>query len=139
VKSVTGPSRDHVLRTLLLEHFRLILPKGEDVPEFAPSTTKGLEWISGDYWNDNEDNFTHNTYTAKEWDIMEKAGAIFLPAAGERYNEKVSNVNAEGCYWLSDVQGSEQVQAYALCFYKSALTPDFFNGFLMGYSVRLIR
>ena len=35
-------------------------------------------------WYFNYRNFEHNVYTAEEWQVMEAAGALFLPAAGRR-------------------------------------------------------
>ena len=42
-----------------------------------------------------------NTYTLEEWAIMEKAGAVFLPAAGYRYGWNVYSTTTEGYYWSS--------------------------------------
>ena len=43
--------------------------------------------------------FNINTYTAEQWETMEAAGAVFLPAAGVRNGNNVVNVGASGGYW----------------------------------------
>ena len=53
---------------------------------FAPKATTG--WDA-------------NVYTAEDWAAMEAAGAVFLPAAGGRYNTRVLNVGTNGYYWSS--------------------------------------
>jgi len=40
-----------------------------------------------------------NTYDASKWAIMEAAGAVFLPAAGQRSGESVGSVGSQGYYW----------------------------------------
>lgn len=49
-------------------------------------------------WED----WTHNSYTLDQWEQMEAAGAVFLPAAGYRWGAyDVSNVSSWGYYWSS--------------------------------------
>ena len=50
-------------------------------------------------------NWTTNVYTSSEWEKMEKAGAVFLPAAGVREGEKVSDIGLTGVYWSSSCGG----------------------------------
>lgn len=108
----------------------------EGVPEFAPSRTKGLEWSSGMYYNSKNDNFTHNTYTAKEWDTMEKAGAIFMPAAGYRSGTDMYNVGVECSYWTSTTKN--EYRAYCLGFNSCSLLPEDDAYLDCGQSVRLV-
>lgn len=44
---------------------------------------------------------TVNDYTADQWSKMESAGAVFLPAAGDRYDSSVVGVDYHGNYWTS--------------------------------------
>lgn len=50
-------------------------------------------------------NYTTNSYSIDEWHDMQQHGAVFLPAAGYRYNTNVvADTNSEkihpfGCYW----------------------------------------
>ena len=66
-----------------------ILPEGLS---FIPSVTKGLIWSSlydGSY-SDANTTYSHyqdNSYTLEQWQKMEDAGAVFLPAAGYRNTE----------------------------------------------------
>ena len=43
----------------------------------------------------------YQTFTAEQWALMEQAGAVFLPAAGYRYETDVKFVNQSGSYWSS--------------------------------------
>ncbi len=43
--------------------------------------------------------YTTNVYTIEEWQVLENAGAIFLPAAGFRWETDVTVVNSAGYYW----------------------------------------
>ena len=56
----------------------------------------GLTFTSG-YANE----YATNRYTMNEWHRMEAAGAVFLPAAGERWGETGNAFNYDGCYWSS--------------------------------------
>lgn len=114
------------------------MPK--DVPDFQPSTEKHLVWngYDGYYRNTNNDNFYHNTYTAEQWDTMEKAGAIFLPAAGMRTNTKVEYLTSIGYYWSATPKG--EYYAYNLLFDWSRLWPLYGLAYrYAGESVRLVR
>ena len=45
--------------------------------------------------------YATNTYSVPEWNRMQAAGAVFLPAGGYRDIKKVSLVGEYGCYWTS--------------------------------------
>ena len=118
------------------------MPAG--VPEFAPSSTKGLVWQSSRYYNYKGDNFKHNTYTAEEWDTMEKAGAIFLPAAGKRLaprfgttNTAVYGAGGDGYYWSATP--SSQTSADFVSIGASEFYPQNTQSRMTGASVRLVR
>ncbi len=85
----------------------------------------------------NDDHFSDNTYTAKQWQDMEDAGAVFLPAAGYRYGTSVSNTGSVSSYWSSTQDDSGS--AYLLDFDTSGLYPrsDSYRDF--GFSVRLVQ
>lgn len=123
----------------------IILPNTWTAPAkasaFNSAVSKGMSYSHPDYSDSNDKNhFDDNTYTIEEWDAMEKAGAIFLPAAGERdpgdpsYNE-VFYVGEEGSYWSSGRESSSD--AYYLHFRKSEVEPKKTSQLQMGYSVRL--
>ena len=84
----------------------IILPDDWTTPtgvHFVPSTASGLlkaSWFDG-YYNDYNNNFSHNIYTSEQWSKMEQAGAVFLPASGYRRGTNVSKVGKFGGYWSS--------------------------------------
>ena len=87
------------------------------------------------YW-DEETFKTKNNYSAEDWQKMESAGAVFLPAAGFRWGTTVYYVGNHGYYWSSTV-----------CDTESARELDFgsddmgigYRDRCDGFSVRLVR
>ena len=82
--------------------------------------------------------WTLNSYTLAQWEQMEAAGAVFLPAAGCRGGLFVDYVGRYGYYWWSN--SASERYAYRLGFSSDAL--DLGNPYqvrLWGYSVRLVR
>ena len=104
---------------------------------FTPSTTKGLAYQGKYYYNSNGNNFSHNTYTAEQWAVMEKAGAVFLPAAGRRSGTDVLSVGSYGGYWSDTPSGTKY--AYHLYFDSGYLNPQIYNNRYRGQSVRLVQ
>lgn len=83
----------------------ILLPDEWTTPSgvvFMPSTENGLE-NKGNYYSVHHiDQFSDNTYTAEHWAIMEKAGAVFLPAAGYRkHGIDYEEDELRGMYWSS--------------------------------------
>ena len=79
---------------------------------------------------------TKNSYTADEWQKMEKAGAVFLPAAGYRFDTGFSGVGYRGIYWSSSISGT--TSADCLSFNSTHVGMDVdYRGY--GFSVRLVR
>lgn len=67
-----------------------------------------------------------NVYDASKWATMEAAGAVFLPAAGQRNDESVTSAGAQGYYWsatagkgtsfaTSSVNGDASIDSYYGC------------------------
>lgn len=75
-------------------------------------------------WNSSMTAYSNNAYTFEQWDKMEMAGAIFLPAAGYRSNTTMYNDNVGGYYWSTTSLGSntnpQKTQAYSMSFNGSA-------------------
>lgn len=91
------------LATVDTVHGLIILPDDWTTPDgltFTPSTEKGLQPSEQNYISKTEDGYSHNIYTTEQWQALEQAGAVFLPAAGDRYMG-VNNVNVYGNYWAS--------------------------------------
>ena len=103
-----------------------------------PKTNGG----SGAFVNANATEYSSNVYTAgANWDAMEAAGAVFLPAAGRRNGTDVSNVGNGGCYWSSTVLGWGCAVGVG---FDHDIDYGCFVGILYstsdnGYSVRLVR
>lgn len=83
--------------------------------------------------------FTNNQYSPSQWDRMEQAGAIFLPAAGytEFEARTLSNVGVYGHYWTAT---SYTNSYYARFFQFSSGSVTFnYNYKSYGRSVRLVK
>ena len=50
--------------------------------------------------------YTTNQYTESQWNQLEVAGAVFLPAAGKRTEKTVSDNGNAGYYWLDGGTGT---------------------------------
>ena len=119
----------------------ILLPDNWTLPvgaSFTASTTQGLTEQGTYYYNENDNNFSHNTYTAEQWSKMESAGAVFLPAAGERGNgTDVINFFFCGYYWSATPYDTSC--AYGLYFHSSRLGQSSSFSRYNGLSVRLVR
>ena len=96
-------------------HGLILLPDDFTLPEdmtfVAGSDYSGLKWKL-------------NVYTTYEWEKMEKAGAVFLPASGYRDGSSICRVQDYGNYWSATPSDSN----YAYC-----LVFDSFGAELVGY------
>ena len=116
---------------LLPDYWRM--PLG--VPVFKPSAENGMSKGSDKYRDatDLANHFADNTYSVAEWDVMEKAGAIFLPAAGCRLGKTVNKVGVTGRYWTT----TYSTDAYCMDFIKHDISQTYtLRG--NGGSVRLV-
>ncbi len=77
-----------------------------------------------------------NIYSASQWQLMESAGAVFLPAAGYRLGTSVYDTGEYGGYWSSSTYGSG---AYFLDFKSGSLYPQIYIDRYRGRLVRLVR
>lgn len=77
------------------------------------------------------------TIALSDWQKLETAGAVFLPAAGFRRIESVHNPQERGCYWSATKDG--EYDAYYMDFYSNwiDLTRSFQRYY--GISVRLVQ
>ena len=81
--------------------------------------------------------FNSNTITTSQWNTFENAGAVFLPAAGNRNGTEVSNVNTKGFYWTATSDGSSNARNVLIN--DSSLSSNDSSGCRNGLSVRLVR
>ena len=90
----------------------------------------GLTFVTSDT------SYTANVYNAANWASMEAAGAVFLPAAGQRTSSTTSNVGTVGNYWsTSHVNGTT---GYAFHIAPSANAMRNNVTYSTGCSVRLV-
>ena len=105
----------------------IILPDKWELPQ-------GLSFVSGksDWVND---------YDETAWNKMEDAGAVFLPAAGMRYNATLySGANSNGVYMASSCsENDSHKRMHNIGFLKNSVNPSYSsNNRYMGFSVRLV-
>lgn len=82
-------------------------------------------------------NFSANTYTVAQWQVMESAGAVFLPTAGYRSGTTMDGVSRRGHYWSSSAYDSDN--AYFVYLRSIELNEQTYDNRSHGYSVRLVR
>lgn len=87
-------------------------------------------------WQPATEDYTINVYTAAEWQPIEDAGAVFLPAAGIHTGDSSTNTTGLCGYWSSTSATEEE--AYAL-YYKETLHPAQRLAIRTGCAVRLVR
>ena len=112
----------------------VLLPDDWTLPSgcgFTPGMTSASSW---DDWSLVA---STNIYDGDAWSAMEKAGAVFLPAAGYRYGTGVYRVGSYGGYWSSTP--IDTGLAYNLNFYSDGLDPQYNGTRDYGLSVRLVR
>lgn len=122
----------------------IVLPDNWTLPAgatFVVSTPQDLLDYGCTYkYNSNSNKFSNNTYTAEQWAVMERAGAVFLPAAGWRSNKtNVLNVGSYGYYWSATPHVSNNSSANCLYFTTEYLKTANTGARNYGRSVRLVQ
>lgn len=121
----------------------ILLPDEWNTPKevtFTPSTQNGLRYTGDYYSNDISNNFSDNTYTAEQWYVMEQAGAIFLPMAGELSGTPIQYNNVkESRYWSATNDDTYTYMGYALSFGSDYLHPKDYVYLTSSFSVRLVQ
>ena len=79
----------------------------------------------------------HQTFTLSQWQLLEQAGAVFLPAAGIRIGENVSTQLSDGSY-RSSIQQSGSKNAYHFYFSSDYVQANISVERHNGQSVRLV-
>lgn len=128
-------------------HGLIILPDDWTTPDgltFTPSTEKGLQSSEQNYISKTEDGYSHNIYTTEQWQALEQAGAVFLPAAGMRASLTMYETNYCGYYWSSTKYvnifepGTDTEMAEAMLFTPSHVYSQSPLNIAEGRSVRLV-
>ena len=84
--------------------------------------------------------YNRNVYNSNGWALMEAAGAVFLPAAGDRLGVDFYEAGTDGYYWSSTAAPTSDGNAYLMSFGENSLSigkNEFSRGY--GLSVRLVR
>jgi hypothetical protein len=74
------------------------------------------------------------SYSSNEWQLIEAAGAVFLPCAGNRLGVSIRNINGNTHYWTATSDSDEAINAYNL----NAGMPNDRTTRCFGMSVRLV-
>ena len=83
-------------------------------------------------------NFNANVISESEWnETYESSGAVFLPVAGRRDGDNVSDVGTHGYYWSSSFDYDDMVAQYLYLERRTYMSND--SDPSIGYSVRLVR
>lgn len=97
-------------------------------------------------WNSNKSAYDDNVYvndaTTNNWQIMEAAGAVFLPAAGQRKQGQftVEGANEHGVYWSTDCLSSSQTSNIWCLDIQDGYISAYGNyNVKVGQSVRLVK
>ena len=80
----------------------------------------------------------YQTFTAEQWSKLEAAGAVFLPASGNRFGSNVDNVQYRGSYWSATRRSSYYAHCLLFCL-DGAFMGDGGYDRLDGLSVRLVK
>ena len=103
---------------------------------------RGVNFTYGFHTDESKEAYAEfQTFTKKEWNKLEKSGAIFLPAAGMRSPDfgagaQIHYVQIYGMYWISDLNGTETA---SMCFSSAIAFYDVKRALYEGLSVRLVK
>ena len=108
----------------------ILLPDGYTTPD----------GISQSFIVYNSSGYPDATYSDEDWSKMESAGAVFLPAAGDRSETTINNTNSKGWYWLARGSQLDVPTAMETDFVKKGYFRPY-NSLKRsyGFSVRLVR
>lgn len=133
LNSRTNAANKKGLATVGTVHGLVLLPESWTLPSgcsFTAGTGSG---------------YSTNSYTLEQWDLMESAGAIFLPSAGKRTGGKedprtdptVSETPGCGYYWSATHANS--MNCNAMKFTTSTIAAGVGTSRATGCAVRLVR
>jgi hypothetical protein len=145
---INGGNQMAMWRTLTYSEWNYLLTQRPNASELKGmaivESTPGFillpdDWTCPDgitFVNTNTD-YTTNVYNATTWATMEAAGAVFLPAAGERTSSTTSNIGIIGNYWsASHVNGTT---GYSFHIAPNSNVMQNTVTYSTGCSVRLVR
>ena len=152
-----GGNEENLWRTMTNEEWNYVLNTRTTASgiRFAKATVndvKGLvllpdNWNSATYTLNSTNNagrveYNVNVISASDWVTLQDAGAVFIPAAGSRYDKTVSGYSdtnsqsASGYYWTSLHDSSDG--AYDINFIRFGVMTNVTHYRYMGLSVRVV-
>ena len=109
----------------------ILLPDSWNAPEGVAFKSGFASSSGAEYYA------TYQTFTLAEWQKLEAAGAVFLPASGYRDGSRVRGVQYYGNYWSATAYDSDN--AYGLDFYSGGASAYSYGNRYYGQAVRLVR
>jgi len=79
----------------------------------------------------------YQTFTLSDWQKLEAAGAVFLPASGYRYGSHVYNVQSGGYYWSATPYDSDYANEFS--FYSNEASTSYIWRRYSDQAVRLVQ
>lgn len=145
-----GGNKKNVWRTLKAYEWRYLLFTRDDAGQKTGYATigniMGLVILPDEWVNPSElpefvslkRTWSDNCYNLSQWDAMQEAGAVFLPATGYRSGTEVMQAEDIGSYWTATHY--DEAQARIMTFSKSVLyTYDVFSMRSAGLAVRAVK
>ena len=80
----------------------------------------------------------YQTLTLEQWENLEKAGAVFLPATGNRDGSNISDVQYRGDYWTSTPYDGSYAP-FTMHFQSLGTDDDYSCDDCIGLAVRLVQ
>ena len=78
----------------------------------------------------------YQAFTADQWSKLEKSGAVFLPAAGDRCGSIVRDVQFGGCYCSATESNNYRAYYFYFCLVDASM---FYHARYDGQAVRLVK
>ncbi len=110
----------------------ILLPDDWTCPTDVSFKTGFLETTGGSIYG----YANYQTLALSDWQKLEAAGAVFLPATGERAGTNVRSEQSFGYYWLSDIK---DVRLAACLSFYAGKADVYYNYHHLGQAVRLVQ
>ena len=145
-----GGNQPGLWRTLTADEFLFLFTDRTRIDKCSPATVCGVCGfvLLPDYCilPDELDDFKPraydyitNTYDASQWEMMENAGAVFLPSAGYREGKNINDLASKGVYWSSSYNNIQKAQRIKFWYSFGQSNFQFSDERYMGLSVRLVQ
>ncbi len=140
-RTLHGPEADYLFN-------RRQTPSGIRFVKAKVNGIKGVillpdDWGVNTYALNNANNgsspYDANAISLQDWtNILELAGAVFLPNAGDRSGTYAADFSDYGFYWLADI-GGQQIASNVMISESEIVSEASYNFRYGGMSVRLVR